>query len=413
MFRRALLSDTGLSLALHVLKSVVALLVNWLVLNHFALADFVTWTVTSSVLVVATVSDLGIGQYTTTRLIHAPREHWPLVLREATAALVPLAILAAVFVYIALNAQPEVYKVAMASAIGLRLLTIPAGALLNAVNQFKLRKAIEVGVYLAAAVVIAWITYVQASVLWALLVLNAAFLAGSGVTVFLGARHLGVMRHDQRGGLLAWGQLCALYRASLPYMLNNLTSLLTYGGFIWLCSFFLATDALARLSVLYTFILINAYQVYDVLLKSRQGDMIRADHVARMSRVNTALMVATPLLAILVGPIVLGWFAPRMSFSAAELILFALFLSLELGFLFVQSIIQVDPALASLLSRRSLVKFATQATAICAYGWVATSGAELTGFLATLVMASLIGYIVCSLRLGPRRCLQEAKADPW
>ncbi len=402
MLRRTLLSDSGLSLLLHVLKLGVALVVNWLVLSQFPSADYVTWAVTSSILVVATASDLGIGQATTTRLLHLPCDQWPAVLKMAMRSLFPLAILGAVFVFVALGTEPADYKAAMAVSIGLRILTIPAGALLNAVNQFKLRKAIEVVVYLAAAAVIAAIALARAPVIWALLALNAAFLAGAGISVLVAQRYV----------VAPWWQttqapmtLRGFYRSSVPYMVNNLTGLLTYGGFIWLCSFFLSTDALARLSVLHTFVLINAYQVYDVLLKSRQADMVLPAYVARMARVNLGVMLVIPALALLLGPTVLGWFASRLAFPPLELLLFAAFMSLEFGFLFLQSVMQVDPTKAALLSKFALVKFALQALALTACGLALRQDGSLHVLLLSLTLATGFGYAICvrHLRMTKRK----------
>lgn len=394
MIRSALFSDSGLSLLLHSLKSALALLVNWLVLAQFPSTDYVTWTVTSSVLVVATASDLGIGQYTTTRLLHTSRDYWSIVLWESNIALLPLSLLGAFFVFFALGAQPAIYKVVMAIGIGLRILTIPSGALLNSINQFKLRKAIEAAMYLFAATVIAVMAVTQVPILWALLTLNIAFLAGGCVTVVMGRRYITVAKNIHT---TAYHQkaLGTLYRASVPYMINNLTGLLTYGGLIWFCSFFLDTEALARLSVLHTFILINSYQIYDVLLKSRQADLVDARHLARTGRLNSMLMLLTPVLVLLFGPTVLGGVAPRLIFSNIELVLFAAFLSLEFGFLYLQSVIQVDPTRAVILGRCSWVKFTSQSLAIGAYGFAQHAHEGLIGLLSNLIVATAIGYAIC------------------
>lgn len=396
---RVLSSDSSLSLLLHCLKLGLALVVNWLVLSQFPTADYVTWAVTSSVLVVATASDLGIGQATTTQLLHSPRDQWPAVMKMASHALLPLAVIGAVFVFLALGTQPSGYKIAMAAAIGLRILTIPAGALLNAVNQFKLRKAIEVLVYLAASMFIAVIALARAPVLWALLALNITILVGAGFSVLAARRFVAAPSEPPTTAQLVLG---SFYRASVPYTINNLTGLLTYGGFIWVCSLFISTDALAHLSVLHTFVLMNAYQLYDVFLKSRQGDMVRIAHVARLARVNLNVMVITPVLAPLLGTIVLGWLAPSLTFTPLELFLFAVFMSLELGFLFLQSVIQVDPAKAGLLSRCALVKFIAQFLAIGLCGLMLTQDVSLLRLYMWLTLATASAYFVC-LRLDGRR----------
>jgi hypothetical protein len=405
--RKLLLSDSGISLLLHTLKCLVALAINWIVLVQFPSVDYVTWAVSSSILVVATASDLGIGQFATTQFIHTAPARWPAIARESIAALTPLAIVAIVFVYFALGSQPVAYKAAMAIFIGLRVLSIPFGAVLNAVNQFKLRKAIEVGVYLTSAVVISWVAYTGKPVLWALLTLNAAFMMGGFVTIQLAARYL-----DSHMLWSSWPPLANIgkvYRASVPFMVNNLTGLLTYGGFIWVSSFILTTDALARLSVLHTFILINAYQVYDVALRARQPDLVYPEHVSRMRKLNAVVMVSCPLLALLFGPAVLSFFTQSLVFTLAEILLFSIFLAIELGFLLIQSVAQVRPSLTHFLSRYSLIKLACQSLAIGVFWLTLPSPAgSLVAYLALLCGFSFLGYAGCRIHLGSTMRLSGA-----
>lgn len=398
MLRKLLLSDSSISLTLHGLKSVLALSINWMVLAQFSSADYVTWAVSSSILVVATASDLGIGQYATTQFIHATPDRWSAIARDSLAALVPLALGAMAFVYLALSSQPAAYKAAMATFIGLRVLSIPFGAVLNAVNQFKLRKAIEVGVYLASTVFIAWVAYAGEPVLWALLILNAFFMVGGFVTVQLASRYF-----DARslwGALPGVASLRRVYRESVPFMVNNLSGLLTYGGFIWVSNFILSTDALAKLSVLHTFILINAYQAYDVILRARQADLIRAAHVKRMSTLNFVLMVGCPILAFIFGNELLSLITKSMEFSQSEIVIFSIFLVIELGFLLLQSVVQVSPQLSRQLSRYALVKLALQAMAVVTYSLALSGEAKtLTNYIALLVVTSFLGYVACSMHL--------------
>lgn len=398
MLRKLLLSDSSISLILHGLKSVLALAINWMVLAQFSSANYVTWAVSSSILVVATASDLGIGQYATTQLIHATPDRWTAIVRDSLVALAPLALGAVAFVYLALGNQPTVYKAAMATFIGLRVLSIPFGAVLNAVNQFKLRKAIEVCVYLASALLIAWVAYADKPVLWALLTLNALFMVGGFVTIRLAARYF-----DVRAlwvNLPECARLGRVYRESVHFMANNLCGLLTYGGFIWVSSFILAEEALAKLAVLHTFILINAYQVYDVVLRARQADLIRAEHVKRMRILNTVLMVVCPIFAFIFGDALLSLITKGMEFSQGEIVLFSVFLVIELGFLLIQSVVQVSPQLVRLLSRYALVKLALQAMAVVTYSLALSGAAQTLGnYIALLTVSSLLGYVFCSMHL--------------
>lgn len=392
MLRKIFFSDAGASLFLHGLKSVVALYINWIILAQFSEVDFVTWSVTSSMLMVATASDLGIGQYAVTRFIHSEIASWPAITRDCLFALLPLTIGAIVFVVAFISGPSQLYVFTMASFLGLRLLSIPFGAVLNAVNQFKIRKAIEVGIYTASAIVISIIATSGGSVTWALLTINAAFLLGGMLTVAATSRHMAIgdVFVGRTGGLPVMG----VYRASTPFMVNNLTGLLTYGGFIWISSFFLGTNALAKLSVLHTFVLINAYQAYDVFLKARQADLITHSRSSLMKRVNAYLMFGIPVIFLLLGGEVFKLITSNLEFTRLEVFLFSLFISIELGYLLIQSLTQVRREISAKLHLYSAIRLACQALALMTFSLFNFDGG-LVEYVGLLVATSMCGYWFC------------------
>jgi len=391
MLRKLLLSDSSISLLLHGLKAVVALAINWMVLAQFPSADYVTWAVSSSILVVATASDLGIGQYATTQLIHATPDRRAAIVRDSLVALAPLALGAVAFVYLALGSQPAVYKAAMATFIGLRVLSIPFGAVLNAVNQFKLRKAIEVGVYLASAVLIAWVAYAGKPVLWALLTLNAFFMVGGFVTILLAARYFDIPA--LWANLPGCARLGRVYRSSVPFMVNNLTGLLTYGGFIWISSFFLGVNDIAKIAVLHTFVLMNLYQLYDVFLKARQADLIESRIAARARRINVFVMAGVPMVFLGLGGEVFQLLTDDIQFSRLDVFLFSLFMSLELGFLLIQSLAQVRWDLSKSLGLYSITRLLCQAAALVTF-ILLPAGVGLTEYIALFAATSAVGFFL-------------------
>lgn len=394
MLRRYFFSDTAISLFLHLLKLTIALAINWIILAQFPLADFAIWAITSSILIVATASDLGIGQYATAQLIHASNEQKKSIVLESTFALVPLSIVAVFFVYFALGNQPLFYKVAMVIFIGFRILTVPFGAVLNSVNQFKLRKVIELGIYIFSLAIVLWVAYSGESVLWALLAFNFAFMVGGFITIIVSRRYLEFHSINLRqSSIFNIGQV---YCSSVPFMVNNLTGLLTYGGFIWISSFILNTNDIARLSILHTFILINAYQIYDVTLRARQADLVYASYISKIRKVNIVLMVFYPLLVFIFGRELLSFVKEAVEFSKIEIFLFSAFVAIELGFLMVQSIAQVNKGLIPYLIRYSLVKFVCQGVAVF-ISWFAMSNSskDFAIYILTLVTLSLLAYWVC------------------
>lgn len=351
--RRLLNHDTGWSLALHGLKAVMALFVNWMVLRHFAVADFVTWSVTSSILVVATASDLGIGQYAVTRLINAERRDWPLHVNDSLGAMLPLVLAAGIFVFVAIDGPTTAYRTTMALLLTGRIITIPFAAVLNAVNQFKLRKAIELAAYAVAAVAVGIVILTEAHVYWALLALNITFLLGATLIV-VGASRFVSLRHS----LMPPSPMrsIAAFRAASPFMVNNLSGLLTYGGFIWFSSLVLPQLDVAKLAVLHGFVLMNLYQLYDVFLKARQADLADPTGLAPYHRLNTLLMLVLPPAFLLGGREALALMGSPLVIGPAVTALFGIFMALELGNLFAQSITQVNLILAQKLKRYSVLR---------------------------------------------------------
>ena len=94
---RTLLNEGFLSLIFHGLKSLVVLFINWIILNKMQEKDYITWSITSSILMIATASDLGIGQHTVTLLIHSKKELRKNIIIKACVAISPLFILSFIF----------------------------------------------------------------------------------------------------------------------------------------------------------------------------------------------------------------------------------------------------------------------------------------------------------------------------
>ncbi len=381
--RAVFTADATLSVMLHGLKVAVALLVNWIVLNLFDVNDFVTWSVTSSILVVATASDLGIGQYTVTRLINADRSVWATEVGESLIALLPLVLLSAAFVVLAINGPSMAYKISMALLLAGRVATIPFAATLNAANQFKIRKAIELFAYILAAIAVGLISRHGLDVHWALLSLNVTFLLGAVLTVVAAARYISLRKALTPSSPR---KAISVFRAAVPFMANNLTGLLTYGGFIWLASLTVAQIDVAKLAVLHGFVLVNLYQLYDVFLKSRQADLIDARHVTRYRQVNWLVMFALPPAFMLTGREALALIGNPVPIDLTIAALFGIFMALEMGNLFAQSVTQVNVALVHRLNPYS----ALRACLLIAFGiaWMVADDIALSVLLSALSLGS-------------------------
>lgn len=390
MVRSLLRSDSAQSLLQHAVKSVAALFLNWLILAKFSTDDYVAWSVTCSVIAVATASDLGIGQYAVTRFIHSDPETWVETVRETLVALIPLAIVATLFVFIFIQGATIQYQLAMALVLGLRILTIPFGAVLNAVNQFKIRKMIETGVYVLTLALIAAAALDQLAIESALLIFNSAFLIGGGVTIYAAGRYVSLREIPAPIGRL--DRILRVYRESVPFTVNNVSGVFTYGGFLWIASLFLAKDDMATLAILHTFVLMNFYQLYDVYLKSRQADLVVPAFVRRLRAINGFVGMAIPLGGALLGLEVWRSLLPETPVQRLDLVLFSVFISLELASLFIQSLSQVSARAARWLGHYAIVKLLFQALALALYVEFPLWGG-LAGFLAWLIACSAVAYV--------------------
>lgn len=410
--RGLLFTDASLSVFLHVFKAFTALAVNWIVLHQFGVQDFVTWSVTSSILIVATASDLGIGQYLTTQMINSPRSEWPGHISRGLSSLIPLALASALFAFVALDGPSPLYRAAMAILLAGRLVAIPFIAVLHARNQFKIRKAIELVAYIVAALLVTGIAWIDADVHLALLALNGTFLLGAALMVVASARYC------KLAGSLALSSsgIWHLLRNTMPFMVNNLTGLLTYGGFIWLSSLVLPKTDIAKLAVLYSFVLVNMYQVYDVFLKARQAALAEPAHIAPMLRLNFLLMIAVPVAFVIAGREALSLIGNPVSIDLAETALFGVFIALELGNLFTQSIAQVNLALVPRLKTYSALRAAMlSAFVIAAFAPAQANEAKLILLLGFLSLGSLVtfAYLLREIRRqgGMPRGHADKKSD--
>ena len=388
--RRLFSADAGLSLLLHALKALVALFVNWLVLRHFAVSDFVVWSVTSSILIVATASDLGIGQYTVTQLVSAKRSEWSRYVSESLGALLPLALGAGVFVFLAVEGPPVSYKVTMAVLLATRIAVIPFAVVLNAANQFKIRKAFELGAYIAASIGIAAVIWTGSDVRLALIVLNASFLASTLMAVVFATRYISLRESLRITGLT---HTARIFRTALPFTVSNLSGLLTYGGFIFLSSIVLPHEEVAKLAVLHSFVLVNLYQMYDVFLKARQADLADPVRLAPYRRLNLILMLALPPLFLLAGRQALSLIGSPVEIGFVVTAMFGLFIAFEMGNLFVQSITQVNLPLV----HRLIVYASIRSAALVSFALVGVlpvaDAVRLPLLLGCLTLGSMTAFV--------------------
>ncbi len=392
------LSEGVGSLFFHVLKSLVVLFINWIILNKLNSNDYVVWSITSSILMIATASDLGIGQHTVTLLIHSQSDSRKTILINACISIIPLFFLSFLFVFFSISGD-NYYVFIMALFVSFRLFSIPFGALLNATNNFKKRKVIEFITYLIGAIAITFIVYFRKDVNLSLLALNTSFIIGSIITFFAALKYIPTSNFEINGSILE--SIKKVLFGSMPYLVNNLTSLLTYGGFIWISSFILPNNLIAKLSVLHSFLFMTLFQVYDVFLRSQQADLIISNKIKFFLKLNQFFCLGTFLFIGIAGNYFLGLIAPTLNFTIYELVCFTLFMIVEFSYLIIQSIVQVDLNYSKTLFLYSIIRLSAFFAAYILY-FIFSNENNLALFLLILSLFSFFGLLISNFYFNTR-----------
>jgi hypothetical protein len=383
-----------INLFFHILKSFAALYINWLILNKLSKDEYIIWAITSSIFMIATASDLGIGQHTVTLLLNSRINERKKIITNACIAMVPLFLLSYFFVIFSLGGS-LLYKNIMAFLVSFRLFSIPFGALLNATNNFKIRKIIDFISYLIAAIFINILVLYYKNVQLALLALNISFILAAIISIVISLKKIN--QSDSYIDKINFKEIRHVFKGSLPYLINNLTSLLTYGGFIWLCSFILSGMPLAKLAVLHNFLLVTLFQIYDVFLRSRQADLVKQSRIKSYLKINRLIFLFTPIVLLIIGKISLNIIASNLLFSQFEIFLYSIFIIIELSFLLLQSIIQVDLILSKYLIFYSIIKsFFLFLSFLFFYLF---KNHSLSLFILTLNLCSIVGLIFTNFHL--------------
>lgn len=339
---------------------------------------------------IATASDLGIGQHTVTSLIKSPVVTRKSIIVNACFAIIPLFFVSFIFLYFSLSGS-KYYILLMATFVSLRLFSIPFGAVLNATNNFKLRKIIEFLSYLIAAIGISLIIYYIKDVQMSLLALNISFIIGAIATIIIAFKDIPNVSIEINSAV--WRIVPNIMYESLPFLINNITALLTYGGFIWLSSFVLPGTLIAKLSVLHSFMFMTMYQIYDVFLRSKQADLILHSKVKFFLSFNRVLLIVVPVFVIFLGGFLLKIIASTIKFEISDLIIFSVFIVVEFCYLIIQSVIQVDFKYSKDLILYSFIKSISIIVPFILL-FLFRDRVNLTSFLIVLNIFSIIGLLV-------------------
>jgi len=373
-------------------KSLFAFTITYLVGNFLTKEDYGVWAIIFSISMILGVSELGVGQLILTTL-HERQVTQSEADRLVKNALVLMAVLTSILMTILFvilwltNPLDRVrWPTVIFAVILLRLMTVPHGAYLSAIERYHERKLVDAVVYAVCACLIAWGVTARWSLTALLIGMNVVLTLGS-IAILFRARFLGMPRSHFSS--VNWREVWQILRGSFPYFVNNVSTLTTYTGFIALSSLILDPIELARLALLHTLLLMYAIQVFELLFKSVQPRMQDPKVMNRLWQ----FVGFTFILAVIAAGAVGGWLIrllfPAYDFTPSELTVYVVFVFLEVYFLLIISAMQMQSRKKMRLQWLSIGK---SALFIAAVGLVALLPGPL-GIMQYLLMLTLISAI--------------------
>jgi hypothetical protein len=324
-------------------------------------AELALWATVLSVGTILSVADFGVGQLILTTMHERGAEsagERQLVAGSVVAmtilalSLLAIATLAFAFGHLLEGVR---WRTLLVGVILLRLLLIPYGAFLMALERYHERKMAEALAYTIAAAMVVTGLSLGWSVSLHLLVLNTIVTLGA-VGIGLRAWHLGLRRLPLQD--VSIGGVRDVFHESFPYFVNNVSGLAIYGGFIALSRLVLDDLDVARLALLHTVLFMHLYQVFELIFRSVQPRM----HDERLMLRLRQLLIVTFCIGLAaagtVGPAIAQWLFKKYQFAPAELMIYTGFVFFEVYFLMLVSRMQMRSAMKAKLQWISLVKAA-------------------------------------------------------
>lgn len=277
LFKSLLLSNLAF-----VIKAISLLSISILLAESVSTKDFALWSLLISVSLFFTLSDFGVGQYLL-RLLVEYRKNSEIkgrVIRNISAINVLLVLVVFLFSsagFISLKYMPRFeaisdYELALfVSLISIRSLLTPYFVQLSANEWFYIQKNIEAFSSLLALLVVWYLIAMGASIAEIAIFYQLVFTSGALLAPLF-------CHYKKFLNLLVLDcDLKYIHRvifASLPYFINNLSLLLTRGGFVFLIGFLVDDAELAEISVYYAVFFQVFYQLFDIVIRIIQPKIL-------------------------------------------------------------------------------------------------------------------------------------------
>jgi O-antigen/teichoic acid export membrane protein len=342
-----------------VAKGLGSFAITYLLANGLSEHAFGLWATLFSFGTILSVADMGVGQLILTTFHEgrfAKGEDTRLVTNSVFAmALLAVALLAVTSLTVsARHLLEEVrWRNVLIALMLMRLLLIPYGAYLSAIERYHERKLAEALTYAAAAAFIYWGVSAGLGLSALLLGMNAIITLGS-FALAVRADRLGMPRIQFDDVVPA--QIRRVLVDAFPYFVNNVSGLAIYGGFIAVSSLVLSTTEIARLSLLHNLLLMHLFQVFELIFRSVQPRMKESRLMTQLNLLVVGSAALGMVLAALIGPWIFSVFFNKYAYSSTELVVYAAFAFCEVYYLLVTSAMQMQSALRARLQWMGLVK---------------------------------------------------------
>lgn len=348
-----------LGVAAFATKGACSLIITWSVASVYDSASFAVWATFFSLAAIVSIADMGTGQLVLTTF-HSARNSakWERELLSNSIALLVLASAATGVIAYAAVASSQVlrnleWSAALIFATVVRLPLIPHLAYLAALERYHERKMAEAGAYAVGSAFVLWGLATDRTITVLLLGLNLIFSASA---VFAAARAYALGMHTFDASTLAWRRIGRIASDSLPYFVNNVSGLAVYGGFVAASTLVLKGSDLGRVALLHNLLLLNLYQVFELVFRTVQTRLQEFRVWRTLTRGTVGGFVLASALIVMAGTQMAELFFPQYHYSHAELLTYGCFTFLEIYYLLVTSSIQMQVDLRQSLQRLGLAK---------------------------------------------------------
>jgi len=340
-------------------KGICAFFITYLLANSLDARDFALWATLFSFGTILGVAELGVGQLILTTF-HEKKVRNVTDEQLASDSVAAMVVLSAVVLMISslllswMHLLDDIrWRELLLATILVRLVVVPHGAYLSALERYHERKLAEALSFAASALFIFWGVRENLDVSTLLLGMNVIVTLGS-FSIAVRATRLGMPR--ARITAVAPHDLRRVFSESFPYFVSNVSSLATYGGFIALSALILDSLAVARLSLLHNLLLMHAYQVFELIFRSVQPRMHDASIMRRLKVLVGLSFVGSLAASGLVGAWLLSHVFRKYEYTNGELMVYTAFVFLEIYYLMLTSQMQMSSSMKNKLQWISILK---------------------------------------------------------